>query len=207
MGKQRADEALYAARKAHEQALVAYVATPRGEAELQQTIRGLRNAGKPVRQQEMLIERARAFRAAKQRRDAGSGSLSFPARSVVDGARVKTRVPELAGCAAVMEYHARKQAKEKGFSEELIKKTIENPSEVYPSGSHPGQWRITGNGVCLVGEPDGDRFRVITLYADRIVTAPRADQLNDEKGRIFAERYAAGAGRGGGQGSMAGSFR
>lgn len=205
--RQRAEDALKAARIAHEQALVAYVASPQGEAEMKQTVRLLRGQGKPVRKQEMLLERANAYKIAQRRRSEGGGRISLPRRSSIDGTRIKTRVPELSGCTAVMQEHALKQAAEKGFAEDTIKKTLENPAEVYPSGSHPGQWRVTGNGICLVGEPVGDRFRIITMYADRVVTAPRADQLSDEKGRIFAQRYAQGVGRGGGQGSAARSFR
>lgn len=65
--------------------------------------------------------------------------------------------------------------------------TIHNPVEVYPSRSHPGQWRVTGNGLCIVGKPEGDEFVLITLYLDRVVTAVRPDQLNTAEGRRFAE--------------------
>lgn len=50
--------------------------------------------------------------------------------------------------------HAERMANEKKFSMEDIEHTFYNPTRVYPSGSHPGQWRITGNGLCLVGIPD-----------------------------------------------------
>jgi hypothetical protein len=47
-------------------------------------------------------------------------------------------------------------ATEKNFSMEVIQRTFDHPTRVYPSGSHPGQWRVTGNGICLVGIPDVD---------------------------------------------------
>jgi hypothetical protein len=111
--------------------------------------------------------------------------------------------------------HAQRMATEKGFTKEIVESTFRNPTRVYPSGSHPGQWRITGNGLCLVGVPDRDRrsprfhpymmqppiehelfFTVVTLYQDQILTPPRDDQLNTPEGRRYAERYLKGEGRG-----------
>lgn len=93
--------------------------------------------------------------------------------------------------------HACKQAALKGFTPELIQSVFDSPVEIYPSGSHPGQFRITGGGICLVGLPvDGSEFRAITLYADRVITPPREDQLNTPEGKRFAERYEKGQGRG-----------
>ena len=76
-----------------------------------------------------------------------------------------------------MTSHARKVMAEKSFSPTVVVMTLRNPSEVYPSGNHPGQFRITGNGICLVGKPEGDTFVIITMYADRIMTALRPDQI------------------------------
>jgi len=96
-----------------------------------------------------------------------------------------------------MTNHACKQAAQKGFGPDAIKACFENPERVYPSGSHPGQYRVTGGGICLVGVPkDGGRFLVVTLYADRVLTAPREDQMDTPEGRRYAERYAKGQGRG-----------
>lgn len=92
--------------------------------------------------------------------------------------------------------HALTTCLKKGFDPEKVKDTFANPTEVYPSGSHPGQYRVTGNGICLVGVPEGNTFRVITMYADRILTAVRADQMNTPEGRRYAARRAAGLGRG-----------
>lgn len=92
--------------------------------------------------------------------------------------------------------HALKVMAEKGFDPETVKRTFADPMEVYPSGSHPGQFRVTGNGLCLVGKPEGSRFVLITLYADRVLTPPREDQLDTPEGRRYAERYSKGLGRG-----------
>jgi hypothetical protein len=82
--------------------------------------------------------------------------------------------------------HFVKTAKDKGFTADQIISTLIEPTEVYPSRSHPGQFRVTGNGVCIVGKPEGDKFTLITIYADRIVTPVRPDQMNTPEGRRFA---------------------
>lgn len=92
--------------------------------------------------------------------------------------------------------HARRQIAEKGFDPTAIAKTFLNPDEVYASRSHPGQYRVTGNGVCLVGKPEGNTFVLITVYADRVLTPPRPDQLDTPEGRAYAQRWAQGKGRG-----------
>ncbi len=96
----------------------------------------------------------------------------------------KTQKPSLAQ--PIVTNHFIKQIKDKGFDPEAVLDTIKNPVEVYPSRSHPGQWRLTGNGVCLVGVPEGDRFVLITAYEDRTVTPVRPDQMNTPEGRRFA---------------------
>lgn len=83
--------------------------------------------------------------------------------------------------------HFLKTLKSKGFDPRAVIATLKNPVEVYPSKSHPGQWRVTGNGVCVVGKPEGNEFVLITIYADRIVTPVRPDQLNTPEGRRFAQ--------------------
>jgi hypothetical protein len=82
--------------------------------------------------------------------------------------------------------HFLKTLKAKGFDPAAVVATLKNPTEVYPSRSHPGQFRVTGNGVCIVGKPEGDQFVLITLYADRIITPVRPDQLKTAEGRRFA---------------------
>lgn len=84
--------------------------------------------------------------------------------------------------------HFLKTMIDKGFTAEAVRDTFEwEGSEVYPSGSHPGQWRIAGKGLCLVGVFEGDVFRGITLYLDRVVTPVRPDQMKTEEGRRFAQ--------------------
>lgn len=83
--------------------------------------------------------------------------------------------------------HFVKTVAAKGFDPDLIVKTLLNPTEVYPSRSHPGQFRVTGNGLCLVGKPEGDRFVLITAYLDRVVTDVLPDQLDTPEGREFAK--------------------
>ena len=73
--------------------------------------------------------------------------------------------------------HATQQAIDKRISADAIRSCFTDTSEYYPSGSHPGQYRMTGHGVCLVGVPEGDTFRVITLYLDRVITPLRPDQI------------------------------
>jgi len=117
--------------------------------------------------------------------------------------------------------HAQKMAHEKNFTESMIQETYRNPTRVYPSGSHPGQYRVAGNGLCLVGlpevigmqretddpvvesassealkSPSRKVFTVVTIYQDNILTPPRTDQLDTEEGRRYAERYLVGLGRG-----------
>jgi len=73
--------------------------------------------------------------------------------------------------------HATQQAVTKRINVDNIKSAFVNTNEYYPSGSHPGQYRMTGSGVCLVGVPRGDTFFVITLYLDRVITPLRPDQI------------------------------
>lgn len=83
--------------------------------------------------------------------------------------------------------HFFRTMKQKGFDPQAVVDTLKNPTEVYPSRSHPGQFRVTGNGVCIVGKPEGDVFHLITIYADRVVTPVRPDQLRTAEGRRFAQ--------------------
>jgi len=88
----------------------------------------------------------------------------------------------------ILTNHFVKTVRDKGFDADMVLNTLTNPAEVYPSKSHPGQWRVTGNGLCLVGKPEGDTFTLITAYLDRVVTPVRPDQLNTRAGRRFAEQ-------------------
>ena len=97
----------------------------------------------------------------------------------------------------ILSNHAKKIAQEKGFVLKKVLAVFGNPRRVYPSKSHPGQHRITGDGLCLVGIPDDNKkeFLVITIYQDEVITAPRPDQLKTSSGRIYADRYKRGLGR------------
>lgn len=85
--------------------------------------------------------------------------------------------------------HARSMGDEKGFTEAEMVETFAKPERIYPSGSHAGQHRITGNGLCLVGEFQGNTFRVVTVYLDGVVTRPRQDQLATSEGKEFNDRF------------------
>jgi len=82
--------------------------------------------------------------------------------------------------------HALETIRAKGFDMGDVRAAFDRPNRIYPSGSHPGQFRICGHGLALVGEPNGDGFTVITVYRDGIVTAVRPDQLATAAGRRFA---------------------
>jgi hypothetical protein len=82
--------------------------------------------------------------------------------------------------------HATQQAIDKRISVEAIKSAFTDTHEYYPSRSYEGQYRMTGSGVCLVGEPQGDTFRVVTLYLDRVITPLRPDQI--EAGAVINRR-------------------
>lgn len=85
--------------------------------------------------------------------------------------------------------HSLKVILDKGFDAADVKAAFDDPKEVYESGSHPGQWRVCGHGLCLVGTFDTriGTFTMITLYLDRVVTPVRVDQLQTPEGRRFAE--------------------
>jgi hypothetical protein len=98
-----------------------------------------------------------------------------------------------------MTNHANDQIATKGFSEDKVKRVFANPAKVYPCGKkYPGQVRVVGKGLCLVGIPRNDGiFTLITVYRDRVKTAPRPDQLDTPEGREYASRYQAGLVRAG----------
>lgn len=92
--------------------------------------------------------------------------------------------------------HAHEQIMTKGFSFAKVQEVFDNPANVYRSGKkYPNQHRVVGKGLCLVGEFEGNVFRLITVYRDNVVTPPRPDQLKTAEGQEFARRYAAGLGR------------
>lgn len=98
---------------------------------------------------------------------------------------------------AVPSKHFVEQVIEKNLDSKGVTTALHSPAQVYPSASHPGQWRMCGGGICLVVLPDEEAgtLTLITAYLDGVVTAPRADQLHTTAGAEFARRHAAGAGR------------
>lgn len=92
--------------------------------------------------------------------------------------------------------HAKRQAKVKGFPVSNILSMWENPDRIIPSRTYKGQYRVCGDGICLVGVPKGKSFIVITVYLDQDLTPPRPDQLQTKAGRRYAERFSNGEGRG-----------
>lgn len=92
--------------------------------------------------------------------------------------------------------HFKETMQSKGFSGLEVVELLKDPEEFYPSKSHPGQYRVTGRGLCVVGRPEEDKFVLITIYLDKVLTPPRADQLLSEEGRTYAERFQQGLGRG-----------
>lgn len=92
--------------------------------------------------------------------------------------------------------HFKDTIEAKGFDTNDVIGLLKDPEEFYPSNSHPGQYRVTGRGLCVVGEPRDDKFILITIYLDKVLTPPRPDQMDSEEGRRYAERYEKGLGRG-----------
>lgn len=94
---------------------------------------------------------------------------------------------DLKGLRIIVTNHFVKTIKDKGFDPDTVLATLTDPAEVYASKSHPGQYRVTGHGLCLVGKPEGQTFTLITAYLDRVVTPVRPDQMNTPEGRNFAK--------------------
>lgn len=92
--------------------------------------------------------------------------------------------------------HAKRQARDKGFTVSNILEMWEDPEEIYPVRAYPGQWRVCGNGICLIVIPKKKSCIGITCYINKDLTPPRDDQLSTRAGRRYAQRYAEGKGRG-----------
>lgn len=87
--------------------------------------------------------------------------------------------------------HARKQIEAKGFNENSVNEMFGAPEKIYPNKKFVGQFRVTGNGICLIGKPTGRDFLVFTVYEDGVMTPPRADQLETPEGKAYAALYSA----------------
>ena len=87
--------------------------------------------------------------------------------------------------------HARQQIEAKGFNEDSVNEMFSAPEKVYPNKKFVGQFRVTGNGICLIGKPTGKDFLVFTVYEDGVMTPPRPDQLDTPEGKAYAALYSA----------------
>lgn len=179
---------LETARQKTYEAWVHYTATPAGQCEMIQKINDLEAAGKDASTYQGILDQAQALRSRQMQAHSALRRGSEPAVC-------KTKVKEVDGTMLHVREHALKQARLKGFDMATIEQTFRSPMRVYPNGRYQGQWRVTGNGICLVGEPRGGRFEVVTMYLDGVVTKPRADQLKTAEGAEFAGRYSTSGGR------------
>ena len=92
--------------------------------------------------------------------------------------------------------HFMRQALAKGFTAEEIHAALYSPEKVTEVRAHPGQRRFIAGRVAVVCAPCNGGWTAVTLYLNGTLTAPRADQLTTPEGRRYAERFAAGLGRG-----------
>lgn len=92
--------------------------------------------------------------------------------------------------------HARHVITSKGFDRRTVMETFHRPECTTDVRKYPGQVRLIGNGLALVGKVVEDMFILITVYEDGVLTPPRPDQLSTPEGKRYAERYALGLGRG-----------
>lgn len=86
--------------------------------------------------------------------------------------------------------HAQDQLEKKNVGFQRAREAFESPDKVYPNKKYAGQFRVVGNGICLIGRPINGTFKVFTVYEDGVMTPPRPDQLLTEEGRAYAELYA-----------------
>lgn len=165
-------------------ARVDYAGTPAGRGELMMLIQKLQARGEDTSMQERVLEQGIERYQFQMRRNALTRRIS------PEGVRTESKEHAIKGRKMVLLSHALKQAREKSLDMAAVEETFRNPERVYPNGRYEGQWRVTGNGICLVGRPVGDgEFEVVTMYLDKVVTPPRADQMRTDEGREYAERY------------------
>lgn len=87
--------------------------------------------------------------------------------------------------------HFKNVLRHKKFDGREVAALLKDPEEFYPSKTHPGQYRVTGRGLCVVGQPDGNRFVLITIHLDGTITPPDPEH-NSEGALRYAERYSSG---------------
>jgi hypothetical protein len=170
------------ARQRFYEAWVHYSGTPQGQKELLQRINDIEDKGQDAELLWGVYDRAMQDRRKSMQ---ASNALQMGAEPPV----CRTREREVNGLRLAMTGHALRQAREKGFDMPTISAAFSSPDRVYPNGRYPGQWRVTGNGICIVGEPVGDSFEVKTMYLDGVVTKPRPDQLKTSEGAEYHRRY------------------
>lgn len=176
------NDALLAARQNFYEAQIDYTGTPEGRGKMMMQIQRLESEGKDASVYQGLLDKA----VERYKNQMRMNALSRQAGTDV---RTSSNNPAIKGQRMRMEGHALSQAFDKAIDMGVVEATFKNPEEVYPNGRYPGQWRVTGNGICLVGEPRGGSFHIITMYLDRVVTAPRKDQMETSHGREYAQRY------------------
>jgi hypothetical protein len=95
------------------------------------------------------------------------------------------------GMALYLRLHAKEQMEKKGFKLERVEMMFSDyeNNHVSPNKKYHGQFRICGDGICLVGQPFGDTFHVFTMYEDGVMTPPRPDQLETPDGQKYAKSY------------------
>jgi hypothetical protein len=90
--------------------------------------------------------------------------------------------------------HVIEQTALKGFSIEDVMETIDNPHDVNDNLLHPGQQRHMRDKICVVVDPATKS--AITVFANWVATAPRADQT-DAAALEYRRKYEAGLDRNG----------
>lgn len=92
--------------------------------------------------------------------------------------------------------HALRTILDKGFNADAVKAVHRSPERVTAVRAHPGQIRLIGRGLALVGEVRGKDFVLMTVYLDGVLTPPRPDQMSTPEGQRYAQRFNSGLGRG-----------
>lgn len=69
-----------------------------------------------------------------------------------------------AGMKIVLTNLACKRAAMGGFGADDIRSTFDSPESITENRDMPGQYRLVGKGMTLVGIPEGEKFVVITCF-------------------------------------------
>lgn len=125
-----------------------------------------------------------------------SGRMVRPDQRKLVGDTTKMPIIGVEGLALSVTEHAKRMVAEKGFVPIKIVDVFQHPERITEVTKNPGQIRLIGNGLALVGRIEHGKFVLITVYQDQVLTPPRKDQLETPEGIRYASRYAAGLGRG-----------